>query len=243
MKVKVLGTSCTWFVRNNTSFVIDENIVFDLPSGNYKLLAAYTKTMATKCAIITHFHSDHFGDFRILTTEIMRHFDKYGRTENLRVYAPKGIVQKIIETNNLFCAGIDECNEELLREHIDFIELSDGFEFEEGGYKIKAFKMEHGRPETYGFSFTDSDGKVVAFSADTCMCENLDKLLEKADFAFVEMSAKTEHKTHLSIENFLSLSKKYNKTKIYPIHTSDACQKYAIENGLNVVNDGDEFVF
>ena len=26
--------------------------------------------------------------------------------------------------------------------------------------------MEHGEPETYGFTFTDKTGKVVAFSAD-----------------------------------------------------------------------------
>ena len=39
------------------------------------------------------------------------------------------------------------------------------------------------------------------------------------------------------------LKKKYNKTEMYPIHTSDACQKYAEENNLNVVNDGDEFLF
>ena len=28
MKLKVIGTSCTWFERNNTSFVIDKDIVF-----------------------------------------------------------------------------------------------------------------------------------------------------------------------------------------------------------------------
>lgn len=239
MKLKVLGTSCTWFVRNNTSFVIDDEIVFDLPSGNYKLLEDYIEIMKTNCAIISHFHSDHFGDFRILTTKMSRHFEKYGRTEKFRVYGPKGIVQRIIDVNRLFCAAPDETNERSLTEHIDFFELEDGFEFEECGYKIKAFKMEHGIPETFGFTFTDKNGKVVAFSSDTKMCDNLHKLLEKADVAFVEMSSTVAHKTHLSIAEFEELEKKYSNAKFFAVHTSDKCQEYAIKNGLNYLNDGD----
>jgi hypothetical protein len=36
MVVDVIGSSCTWFKRNNTSFVLDGNILFDIPIGNYK---------------------------------------------------------------------------------------------------------------------------------------------------------------------------------------------------------------
>ena len=102
--------------------------------------------------------------------------------------------------------------------------------------------MEHGRPETYGFTFTDKEGKVVAFSADTKMCDNLHKLLKKADFAFVEMSSTVPHRSHLSIAEFEELEKKYKKAKFYPVHTSDKCQEYAIKNNMNYVNDGDELL-
>ena len=36
MKVLAVGTGCTWFERNNTSFIIDDKILFDTPSGSYK---------------------------------------------------------------------------------------------------------------------------------------------------------------------------------------------------------------
>lgn len=240
MKLKVIGTSCTWFERNNTSFVIDKDIVFDVPDGNYKLISKYTDISKLRCVLITHFHTDHFLDFRIIATLIMRHFEKYGRTENLRVYSPKGIVEKMVQMAELSYSGNDEKDADSIKKHIDFIEIEDGFEFEESDYKIKAYKMEHGAPETYGFTFTDKDGKVFAFSSDTKMCDNLHKMLETADYAFVEMSSTIPHRSHLSINEFVELEKTYTNAKFYPVHTSDACQKYAIENNMNYVNDGDE---
>ena len=242
MKVKVLGTSCTWFVRNNTSFVIDDDIVFDVPSGNYKLISDYTDTMKIRCVLISHFHADHFGDFRVIATEIMRNSERYGRKEKLRVYAPKGVIDRLIDCNKVFIGAADECEPQKYINKIDFIELEDGFEFQEKGYKIKAFKMEHGLPETYGFSFEDESGKVVAFSSDTAMCENLHLMLENADFAFVEMSATSPHKTHLSTVEVVELINKYQNTKIFPIHTSNKTQDFAVSNGLNYLNDGDELV-
>ena len=102
--------------------------------------------------------------------------------------------------------------------------------------------MDHGVPETYGFSFTDSDGKVVAFSADTKMCDNLHLMLKNADYAFVEMASMVFSNTHLSVAEFQKLEKEYKNTKFYPVHTSDKCQQYAIDNGMNYVNDGDELL-
>lgn len=239
MKVKVIGTSCTWFKRNNSSYVIDENIIFDTPEGSFKDIANYMNVMNTKCVLITHFHTDHFPDLHIIATEIMRHGKRHGRTEKLRVYGPKGILERLVSLNRLLFAGPDECDPEQLCEAIDFVEVFDGFEFEEGEYKITAYKVEHGNPETYGFVFEDKSGKTVSFSADTTVCDNLHKMLEKSDFAFVEMASVNEHKTHISINDFEGLLKKYKNVKIYPVHTCDKCQEYAVEHGFNVLNDGD----
>lgn len=242
MKVKVFGTSCSWFKRNNTSFLIDDDIVFDVPSGAYKYISRETDITKLRCIIITHFHSDHFADFHLFATNYMRFLHK-GRKEKLRVYAPKGILDLLVNINKLMFGGVDECDKEQLSANVDYIELFDGMTFEEGEYKITAYKVEHGRPETYGFSFCDKNGKIVSFSADTARCENLDKMLQNADYAFVEMSAPTQHKTHLSIEDFENLVKEFSNTKIFAIHTCDECQEYAIKNNLNYVNDGDEFEF
>lgn len=241
MKINVLGTSYTWFTRNNTSYIIDDDIVFDVPSGAYKDIKKNIDVMKIRCVLISHFHADHFGDLMIITTEIMRHFVQFGRVENLRVYGPKGIADKIIGCHNLFCSAEDERSMEKLKEHIDFIELEDGFEFAEAGYKIKAYKMNHGPIETFGFYFEDEHGKVVSFTTDTAMCDNLHKLLKNANVAFVEMSAVNPHHAHLTVDEFVELSKKYSNSKMYPVHTSDQSYNYAIKCGLNLnyLNDGD----
>lgn len=241
MKVNVLGTSCTWFTRNNTSYIIDDDIVFDVPSGNYKFIAKNTDIEKIRCVLITHFHSDHFGDLKIITTEFLRHFENFGRNEHLRIYGPKGIAQKIIDANVVFCSAEDEKSMEKLTKYIDFIELEDGFEFEEGEYKIKTYLMAHGAVETFGFTFEDKNGKVVAFPADTTVCDNLHNMLENANVAFVEMSAVKPSLSHLNVDDFDMLSKKYSKAVFYPIHTSDLSQDYAIEKGykFNYLNDGD----
>ncbi len=242
MKVKVMGTGCTWFKRNNTSFIIDDKIVFDVPSGTYKLINNYMQVKDIDSVIISHFHSDHFADFFIIATLFMRQYHK-NRKENLKVYAPKGIVEKLVSFNTLLGGGEDECDPAQLTEHIDFIEIYDGFEFEQNGYKITSYRMQHGLVESYGYTFEDKDGKVFAFPSDTRVCDNLHKMLSKTNVAFLEMSSPVPHKGHISIENFLELQQQYSNTKFYPVHTSDECQEYAETHGMNAVHDGDVFEF
>ena len=128
---------------------------------------------------------------------------------------------------------------------IEFIDLEDGMKFEQNGYKVTALKMEHGAPETYGFIFEDKFGKIVGFSGDTAECENLHNILAKADFAFVEMALSKisndiyAKKTHISTSEFVELTRKYPNCKMFPVHTTDETQKFAEENGLNSLHDGD----
>ena len=63
-------------------------------------------------------------------------------------------------------------------------------------------------------------------------------MLKKSNFAFVEMSAVNKHRTHISINEFVELTKQYPTVKIFPVHTNDECQKYAIKNNLNYLTDG-----
>ena len=59
MRVKVIGNSCTWFKRPNTSFVLDDNILFDAPQGSLKFMLDNVDFEKIKYIVITHFHSDH----------------------------------------------------------------------------------------------------------------------------------------------------------------------------------------
>ena len=242
MKVYLVGTSCTWFKRNNTSFILDDKILFDVPQGNYKLIIRKVDFYQIESVYISHFHTDHFSDLQVVTTKYMREAEKNGVTRKLKVFGPKGTLEHLIDCNKVNCASPDECNKETLSRMIDFIEVGDGDEFEDCDYKVKVYKMDHADVYCQGYTFTDKNGMTVAFSADTKDCEALHKMLEISKFAFVDMAALKSYHSHLDVNGFISLTKKYKNCKMYPVHTSDETQKFAEENGLNAVYDGQEII-
>ena len=241
MKVVAIGTSCTWFERNNTSFLIDDEIVFDMPAGNYKPLIKYLgieNVSKIKCILISHFHSDHFSDFHILTTRLNRETNP---KEKYVAYGPTGILDRLLEYNRVCCGSEDELNRNQQTKNIDFFELHDGKEFKIGKYNVVAYEMSHGGVETYGFTF--DDGKVVVgFSSDTAPCENLNKILRKSNYVFIDVAAMTPHKAHICIDQFEKIVKDYPNVKFYPIHTSNQTYDYLKEKGYAVVNDNDKLI-
>lgn len=237
MKVNVMGTSCTWFARNNTSFVIDDDIILDVPEGTYKDLIKVVDLEKLRCVFISHLHSDHFLDLHIIATQVMRF--PGARTEKLRVYGPKGLLDTLIGLNKLLYGAPDEISKESLMKNIEYIDLENGMEITEGEYNITAYKMEHGAPETYGFIFKDKTGMVVGFPTDTAVCDNLHTILSQSKYAFLELSANSKHPTHICVDEYVSLVEQYKNTKIFTVHTNNKTQKFVEENGYNALHDFD----
>lgn len=243
MKVYAVGTSCTWFERNNTSFILDDEILFDTPDGSYKEIIKqlgiidFIKNL--KAIFLTHFHADHFFDMHVIATRFMRESEKLGRKESLKVYCPKGALDKLVEINKIICGSPDECDKASLQKYIDFIEVGDGDEFKIENYKVKVYAMDHGDVYSQGYTFTDNSGKVVGFSSDTKDCENLRKMLSTSDVAFVDMAALEPAKSHLDVKRYMELEKEYKNCKMYAIHTADDTYEFGKKNGLNVLDDGD----
>ena len=246
MKVKVLGTGCTWYPRGNTSYLIDDKMLIDFGSGTFKNFVKNYSPFDIDAIFITHQHLDHIGDLHILIAKTLWFPEK--RKAKLKIYAPKGTAEKIIKLNQMFYASAEERSRTIIHKYIDFVDLEDGLKITQNGYKITAFKVEHGKPETFGFTFEDENGKVVGFSADTELCENLHKILKKSNFAFVEMALsqnfdiKRERKLHIMTNEFIQLTEQYPLCKMFPVHTTDETQKFAEENGLNALHDGEELI-
>ena len=141
--------------------------------------------------------------------------------------------------HKLIFSAADECSRDSYDGRVEFIDLVDGMKFEMGEYKVKVYEMSHtSKLQCFGFTFTDKSGVTIGFSADTAVCENLDKLLEASDYAFVEMAAEKKHPAHICIDEFIELQNKYPHVKMFPVHTSDKCQQYAIDHGMNYLEDG-----
>lgn len=236
MKVTVVGTSCTWFTRNNTSFIIDDDIILDMPEGSYKDIAKCIDVFKVNSILISHLHGDHFPDLHIIATLIMR--SKQPRAEKLKVYGPKGMLKELIKLNKLFHGGKDEIKKKSFLPYIDFIDIADGDTFSVGKYNVKVYRMNHGKVETYGFVFTEENGKVVAFSSDTKYCENLQNMVSGSDVAFVDFASMAEYPSHVCKDEFHKLLYDNPKTKIYPVHTNDKTQEYVEQNKLNPLKDG-----
>lgn len=243
MKIKLVGTSCNWFSRLNTSFIIDDKILFDVPIGNYKTIIQNVDIFKLDWVFISHLHSDHFVDFNKIASQYVRAMLKNEPLPRLRVYAPKEMAKRIIQLQKIIGGGKEECSLKYLKKAIEFIDLKDQMEFEEGGYKMKVYKVVHGNLDTFGLTMTNKNGVTVGFSSDTIDCENLHKILENSNYAFVDMSSEKPWRTHLCYDEFVKLSKVYPSCKMFPVHTSDMAQELAEKNGLNFVKDGQVFNF
>lgn len=239
MKVTMVGTSCTWYSKNNTSFIIDDNMLFDISSGNYKDVIKSLDIFDLNAIFISHLHADHVGDLYVITTRYIRELKKRDKKEKLRIYGPKGLAEFIVDYCRLCFGSADELDLNLLKNTIDFIEVYDGFVFEEGEYKIKALKMLHGNMDCYGYMFDDKKGKVISFSADTSKCDNLLQMLNNSNYAFVDMAAVSENIHHLHVDGFISLENTYKNCKMIPVHISDQAYELAKSYNMELHNDGD----
>ncbi len=237
MKLIVVGTSCTWFKRYNTSFIIDDEALFDVPEGNYEHILRFIDVMKLKWIFISHLHTDHAAGLHIITTRFLR--ETKDKNKRLRIYAPKETAETIVKYCTIFNGAPEERDLNLLKEKIEFIDLYDGMEFEESEYKIKVKKMNHGSVECYGLIFEDKKtGKVISFSSDTKDCSALHEMLSVSNYSFVDMAANKPSKSHLTNIEFVELEKKYKNCKMFPVHTNDVCQEFAIKNNLNYLKDG-----
>lgn len=160
-------------VTGDTPIVIDcgggtvQRLATARANGQPKLMYKNLTTL-----ILTHLHPDHtagLADF-IISTWIN------GRKEPLKIYGPKGtqrMTELLIEAYEL---GIAEHWETLSPTTYPLkyvvIEYSDGLIFENDDISITAFRVSHGRMETYGLDCQMADKKLV-FSADTMPVDSL----------------------------------------------------------------------
>ena len=229
MKITIVGNHCTWTKELSTSFIINDDMLLDVPQGSFKTLYRDYGLDNISYILITHFHSDHFADLH-LVLEILKR-----QTRKITILAPKTCKERLI---SLFYAFDVPYLKKYVEDNIEFIECENGKTYKIGHYKIKAYKMIHGELDAYGYIIDDGGNGKAGFSGDTCMCNNLHKIVKHSKVAFVDMSNIDKGLKHLTPEEVLQLKNEYKDTILYPVHLYYTTKAKVKEYGLNQTYEG-----
>ena len=91
MKIDVVGCGCTWTRQLSTSFIINDEILFDTPQGSFKTLLHNYNLSKINYIFISHFHSDHFLDLHLVLDYIFNHYPD----KKLTIFAPAGCCERL----------------------------------------------------------------------------------------------------------------------------------------------------
>lgn len=243
MEVTFVGTGALASLeRFNTSVLID-NILFDCGNGTIKQLNRLKISIPKiRYVVITHFHIDHTFDIpNLLAMRLLRK----EMDDKLTFIGPKGLRDRLIALATLaYADGFEEKYKNIEQEfNIDFIELDDGesFETEEYGFKLTAYKLDHGLCKEEQGYILEKESKKIGILWDTTFCDSYEKICQNVDIALSDVAKEETTKAHIGIKEFKEFYKKYPNVKFYAIHRSD----YIIPECPGVVfpQDGDKTVF
>ena len=213
MKIKVVGSGYTWLNEPNTSFIINDEILFDTPQSFTKFF--HMDLSRLKAIFITHFHSDHFTDLHLIVDFII-HAKKL--KWKAKVFAPQGALEKLLKLYELLEVNITR---DRILEYFDFIEVKDGQIIEFDKYKVEVVEVKHTTKEAYGYIFHEANNKkVIGFSGDTIQCKGLNKIIKDSDVIFIDTSATEKSNSHLQRKEVCALMQKHPNKTFYSVHVN-----------------------
>lgn len=233
MKVKVIGSGSMWNEHNSASYLIDDNILVDMPNGMCKYLFRLNEEPRNfENIFITHFHGDHFFDipfYMLLKSK--------SNNKNINIYCSKNGKRKII---NLLKLAFPNSAKDVLKEtNVNFYFDN---KFVLNNYKVEKFLVNHGRMKpAYGYVI-EKDNIKIGFTGDTGLCENVLKMASICDYIFCDCMFINGTDKHMGINHLKELVSKYSNCKYVVSHmendTRETLKKEKIEN-IIVPDDGE----
>ena len=233
MQIKIIGSGSMWNEYNSASYMIDDNILIDVPNGMCKNLFRFgINPRNINNVLITHFHGDHYFDMPFLMLLKSKADDK-----NLNIYCSKKGDKKIYK---LFKLAFPNSLKGVYKTVNLKYNHEDKFEINE--YKVSKMLVDHGRLKpAYGYVF-EFENKKVGFTGDTTLCENVEYMANICDYIFCDCMFSKGTKKHMGIDHIKELIKKYQNCKFVVSHLENETREQLKEENLeNVIvpNDGD----
>ena len=177
---------------------------------------------------ISHFHADHFFGIPFL---LLEYAELARRTKDLTIFGPPGIQERV---RTLVQAGYPHLldREKTYAEH--YVDLRDGLQGEVDGLKFLARSVNHVDDfECFGFR-VEVEGRTVAYSGDTMMCDALLELADGADVFVVECSCWGDDcGPHLTPNDVRELRRRLGPKPTFVLtHLDAGTQDLGIENVL-----------
>jgi ribonuclease BN (tRNA processing enzyme) len=151
-------------------------LLLDFGTGSLSGLQRYASLTSVDAILLTHLHADHILDAAGYV--VVRRYAHEGPYPPIPLYAPAGASERL-------AAAYGSVGEGPLDDVYVFHDLKAGG-FEIGPFSVTADRVNH-PVETYGLR-VEHGGRVLAYSADTSVCEALNRLAQGADLFLCEAS-------------------------------------------------------
>ena len=222
MEIIILGsgTGAPSLERDAAGIVVKigrENLLFDTGPGTVrKLLNLGLTYQDIDYIFYTHFHTDHTLD--LASFLFAAKYPVSLRTKRLNLIGPAGLERLYDGFLNLYGDVITPEAYEVKLQEIQEQEIRFN------GYKISTLRMQHA-PESLGYRI-ESNGKAIAYSGDTDVCENLVKLGKGTDVLILDCSFPNEMKVkgHLVPEEAAQVARQCSCKRLILSHLYPVCQ-------------------
>ncbi|WP_027343985.1 MBL fold metallo-hydrolase [Hamadaea tsunoensis] len=180
MRLTVLGcagsfpgpeSACSAYLVEADGF----RLLLDFGSGSLSALQRYAGLKAVDAIVLSHLHCDHMMD--ACTYVVVRRYAPDGPYPPLPVYAPSGAPERLSAAYSAEEGPLDDV--------YTFYGLQPG-SFPIGPFTVTVDRVNH-PVETYGVRL-EHDGRVLAYSGDTAVCDALLRLAQGADLFLCEAS-------------------------------------------------------
>jgi len=240
MRVKFIGTGQMATKRKCTSFVVNNNVLFDIGNGVVDgLLANNLDVENIKVIVISHFHTDHFGDivYFLHRRNLQGHTDKM-----LTIIGPWGLQQKVIDFNNFLFGDVRDYKDIATKWNIRFIELADGANLNMGSFEIEVFKVAHSTVHANGYIIRA--GKTsIGYSGDAAMTDAFLEKIPDAKYWIIDANDILRAEGfHIGFTELIGIAATHKDRVFYAVHRKDYDISSSTEINLFCPLDNEEFV-